>query len=119
MNNLNQKAIEKIRSGYEEREITKAEELKNLDKKVKRPAKTFAYIFGSLSSLVLGTGMCLAMKVIGKSLPMALGIGVGLAGIGLCTLNYFLYKTILKRRKAKYADQILSLCDQALNNGEN
>ena len=62
------KAIQKIRSSYEEREITKLDELKALDKKVKRPAQIFAYVYGSISSLVLGTGMCLAMKVIGNSM---------------------------------------------------
>ena len=36
------KAIQKIRSSYEEREITKLDELKALDKKVKRPAQIFA-----------------------------------------------------------------------------
>lgn len=115
----NLKAIEKIRQGYEEKELSKTDQLKKLDKKVKRPAKTFAYIFGSASSLVFGTGMCLAMKVIGKTLPMALGIGIGLAGMGLCGLNYLIYKAILKHRKAKYSEEILTLCDEALNSKEN
>lgn len=111
----NLKTIEKIRQGYEEKELTKTEQLKKLDKKVKRPAKIFAYIFGTASSLVFGTGMCLAMKVIRKTLPMALGIGVGLAGMGLCLLNYLIYKKVLKHRKAKYSEEILTLCDEALN----
>ena len=68
------KTIERIRASYTEKEVTKLDELHRVDKKVKRPVKIFAYVYGSLSSLVLGTGMCLAMKVIGNS--MALGVVV-------------------------------------------
>lgn len=113
-----QKTVERIRRGYEEREITKTESLKMLDKKVRRSANIFAYVFGSVSALVFGTGMCLAMKVIGATLNPAIGICVGLAGMGLCVANYYIHKAILKKRKAKYAPQILELCDEALNVGE-
>jgi hypothetical protein len=94
-------------------ERTKLDELKALDRKVKVPAEIFAYSFGTASSLVLGTGMCLAMKVIGDM--MILGIGIGLVGIALVTANYFLYKKILKARKQKYAKKILQLSDALLN----
>ena len=107
------KTIERIRTSYTEKEITKLDELKALDKKVKRPAQIFAYVYGSLSSLVLGTGMCLAMKVIGNS--MALGIGIGLVGIALTLTTYPIFKAILKRRKNKYAKQIFELSDSLLN----
>ncbi len=111
------KNIEKIRASYLQREITKFDELKELDKKVKLPTKIFAYVFGGLSSLVLGTGMCLAMKIIGKSLSFAmpLGIGVGLLGILLVSLNYPIYKRILKSRKNKYSHRIMELTDSLLN----
>ena len=110
-------AIEKIRAGYVEKEVTKYDQLKELDKKVKIPAKVFAYVFGSLSSLVLGTGMCFAMKVIGASLSFAmpLGISVGLLGILLMAINYPIYKGILKRRKDKYSSRIIELSDSLLN----
>ena len=107
------KTIEKIRASYTEKEITKLDELKQLDKKVKRPAKIFAYVYGSLSSLVLGAGMCLAMKVIGNS--MALGILIGLVGIALTLSTYPIFKAILKRRKNKYATKIFELTDNLLN----
>ncbi len=115
MNNINNiKNIERIRSAYEEREATKTEQLKALDRKVRRPAEIFAYSFGSASALVFGTGMCLAMKVIGQTLHPAIGIAVGVVGMGLCGLNYLIYKGIMKKRKAKYADKILTLCNEAL-----
>lgn len=109
--------IERIRASYVEKETTKFDELKQLDKKVKRPAQIFAYTYGSLSSLVLGTGMSLAMKIIGGTLSfiMPLGIAVGVVGIGLVSSTYPLYKKILNDRKKKYAKQIFELSDSLLN----
>lgn len=107
------KTIEKICASYTEKEVTKLDELKQLDKKVKRPAQIFAYVYGSVSSLVLGTGMCLAMKVIGNS--MALGIIIGVVGIALTLTTYPIFKVILKKRKEKYASQIFELTDSLLN----
>lgn len=105
--------IEKIRSEYEPHEKTSLDELKELDKKVRRPASVVAYVYGSLSSLVLGTGMCLAMKVIGSSMP--LGIAIGLVGIGLVSSTYPLYKAILSKRKKKYAEKVIALSSRLLN----
>ena len=106
------KIIEEIRASYEKKESTKLDELKKLDKKVKLPAQIFAYLYGSISSLVLGTGMCFAMKVIGNS--MALGIGVGVVGIVLALTTYPIYKAMLNSRKNKYAKQIIELSDSLL-----
>lgn len=108
-----QKTIEKIRASYIENKTTKFDELKELDKRVKRPAQIFAYVYGSISSLVLGTGMCLAMQVIGDS--MAIGIGIGLVGIALTLTTYPIFKAIIKRRRKKYAKQIFKLSDSLLN----
>ena len=112
------KTVEKIRASYTEKQTTKLDELKQIDRKVKRPARIFAYVFGSLSSLVLGFGMCLCMKVIGTSLSfsMPLGIVIGLLGILLVCINYPIYKSILKARKNKYSNQVIELSDSLLNN---
>lgn len=55
---------QKIRTQYTKKQSTELDALKALDKKVKRPANVFTYIFGIIGSLVMGTGMCLAMDVI-------------------------------------------------------
>lgn len=115
MMNTNTKQMqiaENIRNHYTQKDATKLDELRALDKKVKRPAKTFAYIFGTVGALVLGTGMSLAMKVIGAS--MALGIAIGIVGLAAVSVNYFLYGKILQKRKAKYADKVLALSDEIL-----
>lgn len=113
MNKTELTAIEKIKASYKKKETTKFDELKALDKRVKRPAQIFAYVFGALSSLVLGTGMCLAMKVIGDS--MALGIIIGVIGMVLMGITYPVYKLILNKRKNKYSDKIFELSNDLLN----
>ena len=112
MNNNETRQIEKIRAAYTEREESKFDQLKNLNKKVSRPAKIFAYIFGTIAALILGTGMCLAMKVIGDM--MLLGIVIGCVGLLLAGFNYRLYEAILASRKKKYAPEILALSDELL-----
>lgn len=114
MNNNEAKMAEKIRASYEKKEQTKLDELKALDKRVKMPADVFAYIFGTIGSLVLGTGMCLAMGVIGNSL-MIPGIVIGCVGIAMVGVNYSIRNSILKSRKSKYASKIVELSDGILN----
>ena len=106
--------VEKVLNSYKEKETSKIDELKALDNKVKKAPKVFAYIFGSISSLILGFGMSVAMGVILKDL-MWLGIVVGVIGLFLVIINYFLYKAILKSRKTKYAKQITDLSNEILN----
>lgn len=113
MTNVEIKKIEKIRASYAQRPIHALDELKALDKRAKTPASVFAYVFGSIGALVLGTGMCLAMKVIGNAMP--LGIAIGCVGIVMTALTYLIYKAVLKKRKAKYAKQIFALSDDLLN----
>ena len=112
--NKNEKLIaQKIRSRYVEKKTTDIDNLRELDKKVKMPAIIFAYVFGVIGALVLGTGMCLAMKVIGSS--VALGVVIGLVGILMVAVNYFIYSYILNFRKDKYSKEIIALSDKIIN----
>ena len=108
--------INKIKNSYCPQEESKLQQLKELDKKVSRPAKIFAYLFGSIGSLILGTGMCFAMKVIGKNLPftMPFGIAIGVLGIIMVSVNYFIYTRNLAKRRSKYQKQILALSNELL-----
>lgn len=107
---------EKMRAAYApaNEEQTKLEQLKGLDRKVRRPVEIFAYTFGIVGALVLGAGMCLAMEVIGSGL-MAVGVVVGVVGIAMVTANYFICRAILRSRRKKYAEKILSLSDELLD----
>lgn len=113
--------VEKIKGQYvgSEKKMSKLDELKALDKKVKMPAIIFAYVFGILGTLILGTGMCLAMCVFGDAIStvvsMSVGIAVGVVGIVMVLITYPIFKTLLARRKAKYSQQIITKSDELLN----
>ena len=108
---------EQIANEYAPKETSKVKALKRLDAKAKNPAKIFTFTFGSVSSLVLGTGMCLCMGVIGGGTPltMAIGIAVGCVGIAGMSVNYPLYKRILTKSKNKYATDIIRLANEISN----
>ena len=117
MSNTERQFVENIRKGYEEKKTTKLDELKALDRRTKRPAQIFAYIFGSLGALVLGGGMCLAMpEVIEGYMP--LGICIGIVGIIMASVNYPIYKAILNSRKRKVSDEIMRISNEILDIAE-
>ena len=104
---------ESIAKDYAPKENSKIVALKKLDNKAKLPATVFTYSFGIASALVFGTGMCLAMQVIGSGLAgLVLGIVVGIVGLAGCAVNYPIYKKMLEKGKAKYAYEIVELARQ-------
>ena len=105
---------EQIANEYAPKQTSKVKALKRLDAKAKNPANIFTYTFGIISSLVLGTGMSLAMGVIGcgSTLMMALGIVIGCIGILGVSVNYPIYKKILAKSKNKYASDIIKLANE-------
>jgi len=111
--------VQKIRAQYTEKEHTGLDELKELDTKVKRPANVFAYIFGSISAIIMGAGMSLVMtdiaETVGIQNPMLYGIVIGIIGMFMAIINYPIYKGILGSRRKKYADKIISLSDKIMN----
>lgn len=110
--------VQKIRTQYTEKEHTGLDELKELDKKVKRPANVFAYIFGSISAIIMGSGMSLVMtdiaETVGIQNPMLYGIIIGIIGMFMAIVNYPIYKGILGSRRKKYADKIIALSDKIM-----
>lgn len=105
---------ESIAKDYAPRGTSKITALKKLDRKAKLPAEIFTYTMGVISSLILGTGMCLCMQVIGPKTPamMVIGIIVGIIGIAGVCINYPFYKRILESGKKKYAFEIMELAKE-------
>ena len=110
--------VQKIRTQYTEKEHSQLDELKALDNKVKKPANVFAYVFGTISAIIMGSGMSLVMTDIGTQLGMSdamiPGIVIGVVGLVLAIINYPIYKGILASRKRKYADKIIALSDKLM-----
>lgn len=111
--------VQKIRTQYTEKEHTQLDELRALDTKVKRPANVFAYIFGSISALIMGSGMSLVMTDIGATLgmneTMITGTVIGVVGLFMAIVNYPIYKALLGSRRKKYADKIMKLSEEIMN----
>ena len=111
--------VQKIRTQYTEKEHTGLDELKALDSKVKRPANVFAYLFGSIAALIMGSGMSLVMTdigaMVGMSDPMIPGIAIGVVGLLMALINYPIYKRILNSRRKKYAQQIIALSEKIMS----
>lgn len=102
---------EQIANEYAPKSTSRVVALRKLDTRVKLPSVIFAYSVGIVSSLIFGTGMCLAMGQIGNRTAgsFVLGIVAGILGmIGVC-INYPVYKHILENRKKKYAFEIMEL----------
>ncbi len=112
--------VQKIRTQYMEKENSQLDELRGLDAKVKRPANVFAYTFGSIAALVMGSGMSLVMTDVGEKLGMAEtmtpGIVIGVVGMLMAIVNFPIYKKLLASRRKKYAEQIVKLSDKIMGN---
>ena len=116
INNEQEYLVQKIRTQYTEKQHTELDELRALDRKVKMSANAFAYGFGAVSALTMGSGMSLIMTDIGQTIgmasPMTPGIVIDLVGMVMAIVNYPIYTGILTRRRKKYAQQIIALSDR-------
>lgn len=105
---------EQLANEYAPKDTSKVVALRKLDAKAKLPATIFAYTCGIVSTLVFGTGMCLAMGQIGPNTihSFILGIIVGLIGMVGIGVNYPIYKKLLESGKQKYAFEIIELAKE-------
>lgn len=110
---------EAIANEYAPKETSKVKALKRLDRKAKSAANIFGYTFGVIMALVLGTGMCLSMGVLGGSqLTFIAGIVIGVIGIIGVSINYPIYKKLLENGKQKYAADIMLLAKEISETAE-
>ena len=99
--------VQEIRSRYLPKEESKLEELKRLDRKVQTSGQIKALTLGIIGCLIFGTGMCLALGVIGSS--MLLGVFVGLLGVLVMLPAYPVCRRCRKKAKAQHQERILEL----------
>lgn len=112
--------VQTIRAQYTEREHTQLDALRELDAKVKNPVNVFAWVFGCIGAIVMGSGMSLVMTDIGTVLgiehTMLPGIVIGVVGMLMALSTYPIYHKMLGRRKKKYAPEILKHSEQIMSN---
>lgn len=110
------KEIDSIRRQYspQEQTETKIERLRRLDSLVKNTAIIWALVLGVLGTLLFGLGLTMILEwniwlwgivlmIIG-SVPMAIA--------------YPVYKSVLKKYKNRYGEEILRLSEELLNESD-
>lgn len=92
--------------------------LKKLDQKVKRLPFILSLSIGTVFALIFGLGFSMILTDFGfnNDLDYIIGIILGVVGIIMCIANYFIYKVILNKRKAKYAFDIIELANKISEN---
>lgn len=109
--------VENIRKKYLPREADKMEQLRALHRIPTQKAQAGAVVLGVVGTLILGTGMSLAMTPLAEALgglAMVLGIAVGILGMVLVALAYPTYNRILQKERKRIAPQILTLTDELM-----
>ena len=112
-----QQEVEDIRKKYLPQEENKMELLRKLHGIPTQKAQAASLAAGIIGTLILGTGMSLAMTDIGSalgSLAMIIGIAIGIVGMVLVALAYPLYNRVLKKQRERLAPKILQLTDELL-----
>ena len=112
-----QEEIRNIRKKYSAPEEDKMEQLRRLDRRAAQKAQACAIALGVVGTLLLGTGMSLAMTELGSlvgDLAMVIGIGIGVVGLVLVALAYPVYNRILQKERTRIAPEILRLSEELL-----
>lgn len=108
-----QEIIKNILAQYEPKNSVseKVNDLKKLDFKVKKLPTIFGYILGISGILVFGLGLTMILEWNNY----ILGSIISTIGLIIIFIAYPIYKTIYKKMKDKYSDQIIELSRQLLD----
>lgn len=106
--------IETIVNQYLPKDTNKStfEQLKELNKKVKRTPRIVSLVMGIVGVLIFGLGLSMILEW----QIFVWGVVVCIVGIIPVSLAYFVYKAIYRLNKAKYGDKIVELGNELLNN---
>ncbi|MBP1042936.1 hypothetical protein I6N95_18130 [Vagococcus sp. BWB3-3] len=105
-----QDKITAIRTQYLAKGENKLLQLKQLDRKVKLPAKLTSGVVATGGALLLGAGMSHIM--VWEN--MTTGLTMGIPGLLLALLSIPLYSVVLSKQKKKYTEDIIALSDELL-----
>ena len=117
-----QEEIKAIRNKYVAPQQTadKMAQRRRRDASVSQKATMGALIFGGIGTLILGTGMSLAMTELGEAIglgggmAMLIGVLIGIVGIVLVCVAYPIYNRILKKERERIAPEIIRLTDELM-----
>ena len=109
-----QQEIKQIREKYAPpaQEEDKMEKLRRLDRSATKAGGVISLTVGTISSLILGIGMCCTMVWAGSLfIP---GIVIGMVGIMGMSAAYPIFIRVTKKRRERVAPEILRLSDELL-----
>lgn len=115
-----QSEVEQIRKKYLPQEEDKLTLLRRLDRSATQKSQAWAIVLGTVGTLILGTGMSLAMTDLGeilgasREIAMLIGVAIGIIGMILIALAYPVYNRILKKERQRIAPEILRLTDELM-----
>lgn len=107
--------IKNIREKYaseKSRSEDKMSALRRLDAKAERPGKIVAVAVGVIGLLIFGVGMCCTM--VWASDYFVPGIFIGTAGLIGVAVAYPVYSGITKKQRAKFAQEVVRLADEII-----
>ena len=93
------------------KEETKLERLRRLDALVKNTAIIWSLVLGVLGTLIFGLGLTMILEW--QILPW--GIVLMVIGSVPIAIAYPVYKTVLKKYKNRFGEEILRLSEELLN----
>lgn len=107
------KEIEDIRNKYLEKteQNIKLNELKKLDKKVKKLPSYVAFVIGTIGILIFGLGLTMVLEWN----ILYWGIVVMAVGLVPVLISYPIFVKINNKLKAKYSEKIIRLSEELLN----
>ena len=108
-----QEEVRIIREKYLPKEESKMDRLRRLDESTTKKATALSLVTGTLSTLVLGIGMCCCMVWGGWLFVPGSAIGIG--GIAGVSAAYPLYTRVTKLERQRIAPEILRLTDEIMN----
>lgn len=108
--------VEAIRRKYVPQETNAMERLRALDARVGKKATAVSIAVGVIGTLVMGTGMSMAMTELGERLlgeaGFLAGVACGVVGMVILSCAYPLYNRTLRAERKKAAPEILRLTDE-------
>lgn len=106
--------LNEIQKRYNPPAETKMERLRRLDRRAQRSGALISVIVGTVSTLIMGTGMCCCLEWD----MFLVGIIVGVIGICGIIAAYPLYMIVTKRQREIIAPEILRLIEEIRKGGE-
>ncbi|MBQ9150889.1 MAG: hypothetical protein IJX72_01460 [Clostridia bacterium] len=109
-----QDEVKRIREKYipETEAEDKMTRLRRLDASVTKKGTVWSVIVGVIGTLIMGSGMSMAMVAGGDW--FILGVILGVAGIAVLSVAYPLYTAITRRERARITPEILRLTEELM-----